>query len=133
MRPMVEFIVYILVVMLGFTVLIGLRDSPKEIIADEYPIRKIITPERCLEQYNMVKSSLIIQYGKPKSDSLFSETLYDSIDYKTKQTTWEYKDTTIILSVTYNTFKYNDSSWIDYSSIIVKKQFKQMLFKHWFE
>lgn len=133
MRPILEFIVYILVVVLGFTVLIGLHDSPKEIIADEYPIRKIITPERCLEQYNMVKSSLIIQYGKPKSDSLFSETLYDSIDYKTKQTTWEYKDTTIILSVTYNTFKYNDSSWIDYSSIIVKKQFKQMLFKHWFE
>jgi len=133
MRPILEFIVYILVVVLGFTVLIGLHDSPKEIIADEYPIRKIITPERCLEQYNMVKSSLIIQYGKPKSDSLFSETLYDSIDYKTKQTTWEYKDTTIILSVTYNTFKYNDSSWIDYSSIIVKKQFKQMLFQHWFE
>lgn len=133
MRPILEFIVYILVVVLGFTVLIGLHDSPKEIIADEYPIRKIITPERCLEQYNMVKSSLIIQYGKPKSDSLFSETLYDNIDYKTKQTTWEYKDTTVILSVTYNTFKYNDSSWIDYSSIIVKKQFKQMLFQHWFE
>lgn len=133
MRPILEFIVYILVVVLGFTVLIGLHDSPKEIIADEYPIRKIITPERCLEQYNMVKSSLIIQYGKPKSDSLFSETLYDNIDYKTKQTTWEYKDTTVILSVTYNTFKYNDSSWIDYSSIIVKKQFTQLLFQHWFE
>lgn len=132
-RILISVLVGLTVTLILTSVMASSTTILKEVTTSEYPISKIISQEKCVEQYNMAKSSLIKQYGTPVRDTTTYAKLYDGIDYQMKQTTWEYRDTTINLSVIFNTFAYNNSTWIDYSAITVKKRFSITLLDDWLE